>query len=148
MICCWVRQGQLHRCMVYPWNSLQQYRPDSTCMMFQKERKKDVCKCYLHVAPLCWSVPWDVFELWTTLWVWNIWGHRMSSENNCSIYDISTKSPRLKALAIKIFSGGRGRKKHTLTVQILLQNIITNIKWTIHMLRWAKLVLLKNKSNE
>jgi len=63
----------------------------------------------------------------------------MSSENNCSIYDISTKSPRLKAiwltLAIKIFSGGRGRKKHTLTVQILLQNIITNIKWTIHMLR-------------
>jgi len=37
--------------------------------------------------------------------------HRMGSENNCSIYDISTKSARLKD--IKIFSGGKGRKKRT-----------------------------------
>jgi len=79
-----------------------------------------------HVALLCWSVPWDVFKLWTTLWVWNIWGHRMGSENNCSIYDISTKSPRLKANVnvsyINVF-GGKRAKKHTLTAQILLQSL-------------------------
>jgi len=66
-------------------------------MMFQKERKKKRKKCLqmlYHVALLCWSVPWDVFELWTILWVWNIWGHKMGSENNC-MFDISTKSPRL-----------------------------------------------------
>jgi len=55
--------------------------------------------------------------------------------NNCSIYAISTKSPRLKAKIsyLNIF-GGKRAKKHTLTAQILLQTIFTNIKWTIHML--------------
>jgi len=42
--------------------------------MIQKERKKKkkmFANSY-HVALLCWSVLWDVFELWTTLWVWNM----------------------------------------------------------------------------
>jgi len=69
----------------------------------------------------------------------------MGSENNCSIYDISTKSSRLKANVnvsyLNIF-GVKRAKKHTLMAQILLQTIFTNIKWTFHLLYRAKLVLL------
>jgi len=63
----------------------------------------------------------------------------------CSIYDISTKSPRLKAnVSYQNIFGGKRAKKHTLTAQIWSQTIFTNIKWTIHMFyRLAKLVLLK-----
>jgi len=51
----------------------------------------------------------------------------MGSENNCSIYDISTKSPRLKANVnvsyINVFGGKRAKKHTTLTAQILLQSL-------------------------
>jgi len=132
MICCWVRPGRLHRCLVYPGiaNNIGPIAHVLWCFK-KKERKekKYVCKCYLPVALLCWSVPSDVFERWTTLWVWNIWGHthRMSSENNCSIYDISRKSPRLKAnVSYQNIFGGKRAKKHTLTAQILKPNSLLN----------------------
>jgi len=155
MIYCWIRHGWGNNSInvwctlcVYPGianNSIGPIAHVLWCFK-KKEKKKKEKRCYLHVALLCWSAPWDVFELWTTLWVWNIWGHKMASENNCSIYDISIKSPRLKANVCyqNIFWGKRA-KKHTLTAQILLQTLNGLFICCIDELN---LFLVKNKSNE
>jgi len=50
-------------------------------------------------------------------------GAQMASENNCSTYDISTKSPRIKANAShqNIFGGKRVKKTY-----INGSNLVTN----------------------